>query len=104
MQLIFGKEAADQMRDRFTVLELDTMDYRGTPVTVYCVIAAEDMPLGELQYLEENKRLHAYLIEQISLGDSEKMLEAISHLRGKFGGAVDSYYDEVIKRMALLSE
>jgi len=103
MQLIFGKDAAEQMKDRFTVLELDTMDYKGTPVTVYCVVAAEDMSLGEIQFLEENKRMHAYLIEQIAAGNSEKMLEAITHLRGKFGGAVDSYYDEVIKRMALLS-
>ena len=99
MQLIFNKEAAMEMADRFTVLELDTINTNGKDTTVYCVVPAENMSLGDLPTLAESIRMHAFLIEQLKNKDYEKCIEALSHLYGKFGGEVDSFYTEIAKRI-----
>ena len=38
MQLIFGRDNAEQLKERYTVLELETVEKDGTSLEVFCLI------------------------------------------------------------------
>ena len=63
MNIIFGIEQAEKLRERFTVLELDTFTFgtNGPNVTAYCVM--EGIPLDRLPLVESWQRLHEALIK-----------------------------------------
>jgi len=62
LNIIFGTREAQQLSDKYIVLELDTVTIRDSaPVPVYCLI--ENMPLDEISKAEKFKKLHAELME-----------------------------------------
>ena len=98
MNIIFGTKEADQLRDKYIVLELDTVTIRGsTPVPVYCLV--ENMPLDELPKAEKFKELHAELIENYRNRNWDFCLQAIGHLIGFWGKQVDSFYEILSARI-----
>ena len=48
--------------------------------------------------LEDNKKLHAALIENLKTKNYKFCQEAIEHLMGKFGGEVDTFYEIIMSR------
>ena len=38
MQLIFGKDNAEKLRERYVVLDLETVEKDGVSIEVYCLI------------------------------------------------------------------
>ena len=98
MHIIFGTETAQQLRDKYTVLELDTVPGPGDiPVTAYCVLEASHVVM-EMASLAENVRLHDELIEAIRNEDSSVIDTYVSRLSGYFGGELDSFYAIVLDR------
>ena len=49
MQIIMGKETADQIGEKYIVLELDTVKIKGKLVPAFAVLDAGSIPLGEMQ-------------------------------------------------------
>lgn len=99
MQLIFGKEHAEALRTKYTVLDLETLEVEGKQLEVYCLVPGDKINITELPYLEKyiqlhNDFLHGYQTEQYNY-----CVQCIEHLRGKFGGEVDSFYDEILRRI-----
>jgi hypothetical protein len=102
MQIIFSREVAEELRSRYTVLELETFDVEDKTLETFCVIPADKMNLGDIPNLESDIRLHENLIEQLKLKNYQFCLDAIEHLLGKFGGELDSFY-VIIKQRAELA-
>jgi DNA polymerase III delta subunit len=56
------------------------------------------MNLAHMPTLDNDKQLHARLVEHVKKKDYKICSEIIAHLRGRFGGDLDSFYDEIEKR------
>ena len=98
MNIIFGAKEAEQLNDKYIVLELDTVTIRGSaPVPVYCLI--ENMPLEELSKAEKFKKLHSDLMENYRNRNWDFCLQAINHLIGFWGKQVDSFYEVLSARI-----
>lgn len=100
MDIIFSREVADALRERYTVLELETFDVEGKTLETFCVVPAEKL-LYEMQELETNSRLHAQLVQAIKDQDAKLCQDLTDVLKGKFGGELDSFYDIIREKFAL---
>lgn len=101
MLVVFGKDNADKLRERLTVLELDTFMQPGLdePVTVYAVIEMEDIPIQEISQLLNMVQLHNTMWVEYRAKRFGFCEQAMEHLRGKWKGTLDSFYDEFSKRI-----
>ena len=105
MFVIFGKDNADKLGDSQTILELDTFLQEGMtePLTTYVVLSMEEIPLQEIPQIENMKNLHGEMISGYKRGNFKFCLDALSHLKGKWSGSVDSFYDIFERRITELS-
>jgi len=99
MQLIFGRENAEKLREKYTVLELETVQKDGVSLEVFCLIPGEKMGLAELPQAAQWIKLHEDFVHGYQTEQYNYCLQCIEHLRGKFGGEVDTFYDEIERRI-----
>lgn len=99
MNIIFGKEQADELSNKYTVLELDTFQIGpfGPVVTAYCTV--ETVPLSELATLVETKTQHEHLMINYRGRAWSDCLVAIDQLTGKWRGELDSFYADLRSRI-----
>lgn len=104
MLVVFGKETASRLKERMTILELDTFMQPGLdePVTAFAVIEVHDIPLQELPQLENMTTLHNTMWVEYRARRFSFCEQAMEHLRGKWKGTLDSFYDEFGKRIQQL--
>jgi hypothetical protein len=98
MQIIFHRHIAEELRKRYTVLDLEEFDVDGQKVEAFCVIPAEKIGLGEMCFLEINVKKHADFVSFARAKDYESCRTLVGDLYGKFGGELDSFYDEIMSR------
>ena len=71
MNIIIGLDEADKMKDKYTVLPLETMKFKSNPelppVTAYCLI--ESIPITEMNKVDEQMDLHTKFYENYQRGD-----------------------------------
>jgi len=100
MNIIF-KENSAEIREKYTVLDLDTFSLPdGSTHTACCLI--ENIPITELEETENLKNLHANLIKNYAKKNWNYCEQAIEQLVGKWGGEVDSFYQDLQTRIDLL--
>ena len=103
MELIFGKENADKLRDRYTVLELETVqkEHNGETISmdVYCVIPGSKVGIADMPKIKQWTKLHEDFLHGYQTEQYDYCLQCIEHLRGHFGGEVDTFYDEIERRI-----
>ncbi len=106
MLVVFGKETADKLKDRMTILELDTFMQPGLeePITAYAVIEVQDIPLQDLPQLENMTLLHNTMWVEYRARRFNFCEQAMEHLRGKWKGTLDSFYEEFGTRINELKE
>ena len=99
MNIILGTDAAVTARERYTVLELDVFRIAGhpDPVPAYCVI--EHIPLEEIALTASIETLHQDLMDHYRRRQWQYCLGAIEHLRGRWRGELDSFYDTLAQRI-----
>jgi hypothetical protein len=100
MDIIFSREAANNLRERYTVLELETFEVEGQTLETFCVIPAESI-FTEMQDLSSNIKLHEQLIQAIKDKDTKLCVDLSEVLKGRFGGELDSFYDIIRERFVL---
>ena len=98
MQIVWDKLAIEQMRGKHTLLELETFDFKGEPVTTYCVIPPEKI-INDLAILDSLKDLHNKFLEAFKNQDLGACEMLSQQLTGRFGGELDTFYEEIIKRL-----
>ena len=99
MQIIFGKDNADQLREKYTVLELETFDVQGKMLQAYCVVPAEVIAMGEITQIETATKLHHEYVVGLKKNDYELCKFLASYLVGKWGGELDSFYELTLERI-----
>lgn len=104
MHIFFGRENANKVSDKHIVLELDKIQLspHGPTLESFCVL--ESVPLEELMSLSQWTDLHANLMKNYWKGDFLYCERALEHLKGKFNGEVDSFYDEIAARLKFLKD
>lgn len=100
MNIILGRERADELRKKFTVLELETFDHAdGMQIPAFCVVPAEKIALADMATLPQWVKLHETLVVEYSKRNRNYCEQAIEHLRGKFGGELDTFYDHILETL-----
>jgi hypothetical protein len=97
MNIIFGREQAEAMQSKYTILELDTFKIGDQIVTAFCAVGG--IPILEMPKVESMKSLHANLLENYRKGDWNYCEQAIEHLSGFWDHELDTFYDTITKRM-----
>lgn len=98
MQIVFKREVADQLRDRYTVLELETFQAGDHVVETFCVIPVEKLVFSDLSTLDSDIRLHEAFISAAARHDYAECAAMYTIMKGKFGGELDSFYKIVNDR------
>lgn len=91
MKIIFNKENIPL--DKYTLLELDTFDVQGKVLQSYCILSAEEIPLGTLPHLQQWVKMHEDLIHGYKTHQWNYCQDCIANLRGKLGYEMDTFYD-----------
>ena len=99
MEIIFGRENATKLREKYTVLDLETVEKDGTSLEVFCLIPADKISLGDLPTLEQYTNLHAEFLEGYKNKHYDYCRQCITYLMGKFSGEVDTFYEEILRRI-----
>lgn len=99
MNIILGRENVEQAQEKYTVLELDTLIINGAadPVTAYCLI--EQVPIDQIASMDQFRDLHNNLMVNYRKRNWKYCEDAIEHLRGKWGGELDTFYVELNNRI-----
>jgi hypothetical protein len=98
MHIVLTQAVADELRKKYTVIELDTMPHPDGPVPAFCVLPVEKIAL-EMSSLEKNVSLHEQLIDAIKTNNTKLAEDLCDVLMGKFGGELDSFYEVVLDRI-----
>jgi hypothetical protein len=104
MQLIFDRSIAEDLQKNHTVLELETVTKDGVTLDVFCLIPVEKIALTEMAQLPHNTKLHTEFVNAYKNSNHELCNGLYPHLVGKFGGEVDTFYQEIIQRIANLEQ
>jgi hypothetical protein len=99
MDIIFGRENAEKLREKYTVLDLETVEQDGISLEVFCLIPADKIGLTDLPQLDNWTKLHNDFLNGYHTQQYDYCRQCIEHLMGKFGGEVDTFYEEILKRI-----
>jgi hypothetical protein len=103
MNVVFDKKVAEKLKDTYTVLSLppitQTQGDQTVTVDPHVVIDMEMVPLQEISSLDQWTNLHEELVKNHIKKDWNFCKQAVEHLKGKFKGELDSYYDAVLNDM-----
>ncbi len=62
----------------------------------------ETVPIAEMTGMDRNLELHANLIRNYRLRNWNYCVDAIEHLKGRWNGELDSFYDSLLERISHL--
>jgi hypothetical protein len=98
MQIVWDQTVVEQLKNSHTVLELETFDVKGTPVTTYCVVPAEKV-FPDIMQLDNLKEIHAEFVRSYRTKNYKLCRDCAEHLMGRFGGELDTFYQEILSRI-----
>jgi len=102
MNIIFGDNVAALARNKYTVLELDTFLFEQQDITATAYAVIEQVPLLEMVSLDRFTDLHINLMQEYRKRNWKYCEDAMEHLRGKWGGELDTFYTELHDRVQTL--
>jgi len=104
MNIIFGRDQAVLLTEKYTVLELDTIRVKpaNTEITAFCVI--ESMPILDMLKVDSMKKLHENLLIEYRKKNWNYCEQALEHLTGFWGHDLDTFYDSIRARIQQYSE
>ena len=99
MNIIIDPDQLDQYKQKYTVLELDTIRLipSGQEIKAYCVV--ENIPIVEMPDVDSKVKLHENLIIEYKKRNWNFCEQAIEHLMGRWGHELDSFYQDVLNRV-----
>lgn len=99
MNIFFGDAVAEELSEKYTILELDRFEIPGadSPQTAYAVI--ENVPAEELFHGRPYRDLHQNLMKNYYQQNWNYCEQAIEHLLGKWDKELDSFYLALLERI-----
>jgi hypothetical protein len=104
MQIIWDRNAVEELKKKHTVLELETFDVKGQQVTTWCVVPTQKIGLGGFSQLKNYVELHGAFIKAYNEQNYKLCMDISEHLMGQFGGELDTFYEEITSRIKKLSD
>jgi len=100
MNIMFEESITNEVREKYTLLELDTFRFADTDKTsiAYCLV--ENTPISEMYTIEQFLDLHKNLMKNYRLKNWKFCEDALEHLIGKWAGELDTFYKEIARRVA----
>lgn len=99
MNIIFAGPEVDSLREKYTVLELDT--FRFPPddrrETAYALV--DNVPINEIHRLQEFSDLHHNLMQNYKKRNWKYCEDAIEHLLPFWNGELQSFYEVMFQRV-----
>lgn len=104
MNIIMGQSTAEELQDRYIVLELDRFQIPGCaePVPSYCVI--EDPALDDIMASQHLITSHADMMAHYRAQRWDQCLHHLAELRGAWQGQVDTFLDDLEQRVHQLRQ
>jgi hypothetical protein len=104
MNIIFGRDNAVALSEKYTVLELDTIKFGpdGPEVTAFC--AVENIPIFDMPKVESMKTLHENLLVEYRKRNWNYCTQALEHLTGFWGHELDTFYNSISSRVTSYTE
>ena len=96
MNIIFDSTLAEQLKEKYTVLELDTVMQPDLPKPIILYAVIEMGNIQEIATLVFMRELHAEMITAYKSGNWQRTQELVAMLLGQFGGELDEFYNLVI--------
>ena len=100
-----GREIAEQVGDKYIVLELDTFrgaDNKLTPA--YAVLDAGTISLGEMPEIPKWVDHHNKIMENYRKQNWDFCEQMIEHCQQRWNGELNSFYAEVYSRIQSLKQ
>ena len=97
MNIIFGREHAEMLRGRYTVLEIVNLNDLDTDYQCFCVVEGTNMNPKDLPTLSHYTELHGKLIDNLRKKNQAVGVELSRSLHGQWGGEIDSFYEAVLE-------
>ena len=104
MNIIFSRAAADSIRNKFTVLEIDTIKLGDRIIECFCVLDAASVLASDIQSIDGKVELHNELILNYREQRWDECLELVELLKGSFDGELDTFYDSIESRVLQYQE
>jgi hypothetical protein len=98
MNIIFSRQAAEELGQRYTVLELETHEVDGNILETFCVVPSEKISVDEVAKLDHWKKLHNTFVQANKEKNGKLCQDLHPYLKGKWGGDLDEFYDIVCGR------
>lgn len=98
MDIIFSRQAADDLSERYTVLELETHQIDDKIFETFCVVPGDQIPIEEVVKLDHWKKLHNEFVQANKDKNAKLCHDLRTYLKGKWGGELDEFYDIVCGR------
>jgi hypothetical protein len=101
MQVVFNREVAEQLRARYTVLDLEQFTAADQVIDAFCVVPAEKLAFLDLSKLQDQIKTHEDFVAALKSQDWAKLIAMYDQVRGSFAGELDSFYGEIVSRANL---
>jgi len=98
MDIIFSRQTAEELSEKYVVLELEPHVVDQKILETFCVVDTTKIPLTDYQLLDHWKKLHKEFVQANKEKNQKLCLDLAFHLKGKFGGQLDEFYDIVCDR------
>lgn len=99
MNIIFSREVANELREKYLVLELETIMIPGKKIECFCVVPGDKISVTEMPVLNQLAELHQQFVNHLKAYEYSQCLNLIPKLQGKFGGELDTFYQLIQKRI-----
>lgn len=98
MDIIFSRKAAQEIAERYLVLELEPHSVGEDILETFCVVPGDKIPMTELSMLDHWKKLHGEFVQANKDKNAKLCRDLLPHLKGKWGGELDEFYEIVCDR------
>lgn len=102
MNIIFAGPEVEELRKKYTVLELDTfsMPPDGQHATAYAIV--DSIPINEIHRVAEFMDLHHNLMQNYRQRNWKYCEDAMEHLMPCWNGELRSFYETLSIRISIL--
>jgi hypothetical protein len=98
MDIIFSRQVAEELAEKYVVLELEPNIVEDKILETFCVVPTEKISLIEITMLDHWKKLHNSFVQANKEKNAKLCHDLRPYLKGKWGGELDEFYDIVCGR------